>query len=304
MGDLGQWGGARESSRRSAIEQPHPVEGSKRRSHQEVEPEHRRGPADSKSSLWAVSSASAWVGRGTLALLMDPSICEHKAEGMAVRDGRRGLGSSAAAAAGPNDCPERALVGWAAGEAGGRTHGGRGTRADRTVAAGRRADPRQGDETALPRERSTQATSYKRPFFTTPTHHLTTSPCHHLYYHYHHFYTTSQLNHNLPFFFILTTSYIPPPSTFLYNISSPHQPSQHFTPPQTYLIQFFSSTLYAAFPPFRPHKKSARSEAAPPVPASSSPPWCFSTSPTSQARRARIWRHRRCCPRSRSGWRT
>ena len=118
VGDLGRWCGTRESSRRSAIEQPHPVEGSKRRSHQEVEPEHRRGPADSKSPLWAVSSASAWVGRGTLALLMDPSICEHKGDGLALRDSWCGLGSDAAAAAGAHGCPERALVGRAGGRGG------------------------------------------------------------------------------------------------------------------------------------------------------------------------------------------
>ena len=81
MGDLGRWFGARESSRCSAIEQPRVVEGSERRSHQEVEPERRHGPVDSESLLWAVLGASAWSGRAIPTLLAGPSICERKAPG-------------------------------------------------------------------------------------------------------------------------------------------------------------------------------------------------------------------------------
>jgi len=61
VGDLGRWSGARELRTRFAIEQPHAVVGSERRSHQEVE--RRRGPADSYSPLWALRSASVgWTG--------------------------------------------------------------------------------------------------------------------------------------------------------------------------------------------------------------------------------------------------
>ena len=62
-GRPGRWSGARELRTRFAIEQPHAVVGSERRSHQEVEPECCRGPADSYSPLWAVRSGSVgWTG--------------------------------------------------------------------------------------------------------------------------------------------------------------------------------------------------------------------------------------------------